>query len=209
MAVYTTVFVAPAAELPAGFCGWKPPLNEPRQRTFLNPYTQEEVTAVTDEPDWPDDSDEFDDPPHYEVVEIHGDYHTYLDQRIPPFVAARPHWCTKGLTDLELEALLAAITGTSNPFPNALYAPPSLSSVLLRLPDALIVELRGADEGRLLELARTWATAMSQPEHTHSVSGHRLNDGWSVDDALLPLQKLAELVKSQRHGESLYLLVEA
>jgi hypothetical protein len=58
-------------------------------------------------------------------------------------------------------------------------------------------------------VAQQWAAAMSTPEHTHSVSGHKLSDGWTPGDALEILRPLADLSKKATAGQQMYLLTEA
>jgi hypothetical protein len=50
---------------------------------------------------------------------------------------------------------------------------------------------------------------MSTPEYTHSVSGMRLSDGWTVSDALAILQPMVALARKAADGQGMYLLVEA
>ncbi len=50
---------------------------------------------------------------------------------------------------------------------------------------------------------------MSMPEYTHSADGsNRLEDDWSVDDALSILTPLGNLAKKAAPGQRLYLLLE-
>ncbi len=59
------------------------------------------------------------------------------------------------------------------------------------------------------QLAQKWAPHMSRPEYTHSADGsNRLQDDWSVRDALSILRPLGDLAKKASSGQRLYLLVE-
>jgi hypothetical protein len=59
------------------------------------------------------------------------------------------------------------------------------------------------------QLAEKWAARMSTPEYTHSADGsNRLQDDWSVDDALSILRPLGDLAKKAIPGQRLYLLLE-
>lgn len=209
MAIYSTFFLAEPSQLPIAFPDWKAPLPEPVTRTTVNPFTREEMTTTTREPEWDDldpDSMEFPEP---QVVAVQGDYRTYLEQRIPPFVRSQPHCCAKNLTLVELEPLIAAATGAADlRLESPLYAHPALSCGLEEFPDDFLIRLKSAKDADLVTIAQQWATTMSTPAYTHSVSGDRLSDGWSCDDALILLKPIADLVKQHAVGQVLYLLTE-
>jgi hypothetical protein len=210
MAIYTTFFLCEPRDLPAAFPGWKLPLTQAVTRTTVNPFTREEITVETHEPEWDDvDPNELR-IPEMGVVAIEGDYGSYLQQRLPPFVQTQPHWCAKGFTSVELKPLVAAATDIEDPkLEYALYAHPSVSATLEQLPDDFVGCLKAADEAELNSIAQKWAATMSTPEYTHSVSGERLEDDWTVDDALSGLRPIAELAKQQHNDQSMYLLTEA
>jgi hypothetical protein len=208
MAIYTTVFLARPLELSAGFPGWKSPLAEPVTRTFMNPFFKTEVTVTTREPEWPE-SEAFV-PPEYGVVAIQGDYGDYLESRIPAFVRSQHHWCGKGLTSVELDPLIAAAMDSEDAkLEPALFAHPSWSSALDEFPGAFVARLQEANEFAVRQLAQKWAKAMSDPQHTHSVNGDRLEPDWTMDEALRPLQSLVRLAKMRSDDERMYLLTEA
>jgi hypothetical protein len=205
MAIYTTFFLADPREVPGGFPGWKPPLPAPVRREFRNPFTKQVVTIETREPEWPDESDVGAAVPQYRAASIQGRYEDYLEGRLPPFVRQRPHWAAKGLTDVELEPLLRAV-GAGAELQSPLYAPPSSGAALLAFPPEFIPKLSACDE---LQVATRWAAAMSTPEHTHSASGHRLNDGWTTDEAAQILVPIVSLARQAAPRQRMYLLIEA
>jgi hypothetical protein len=57
-------------------------------------------------------------------------------------------------------------------------------------------------------LAGSWATRMSAPEFTHSAAGRKLNDGWTIQQAVNTLQELATLAKGCDRGMMMNLLIE-
>lgn len=204
MAIYTTFFLCQPGELPGGFPGWRLPLAKPVRRKFRNPFTGEESVVETREPEWPEEAwneAERD----YQVVAIEGRYEDYLEGRLPPFVRACPHWATKGLTEVELGPLCEAVSvGTE--FVCPIYGPPSSGAVVQQLPPGLPAKLAALD---LKAVAKQWAAAMSTPEHTHSVSGVKLSDGWSAADASAILKPLVALTRQATASQQLYLLIEA
>ena len=210
MAIYTTFFLCESRELHPAFPGWKLPLSEPVSRTRVNPFTREEMTVETREPEW-DDVDPNDMPmPEMGIVAIEGDYETYLQNRIPPFVQSKPHWCAKNLTSVELAPLVAAATGSEEKeLETALYAHPSLSAGIEQFPDDFVTRLKSADESTLYAIAKKWAAEMSTPDFTHSVSGERIKDDMTLDEALSVVRPIADLAKKQENDQSMYLLTEA
>lgn len=210
MAIYSTVFLALPEELPAGFPGWRDPLPEAVTRTFTHPLFQEEVTVSTREPEWPDWNPSRADPPEYRVVAIEGDYGEYLEGRLPSFVRSRAHWCSKGLTSVELDPLIAlALASEAEKLESALFAHPSLPCALDVFPNAFVTLLAEANDFALRRLAQDWARAMSDPQHTHSVSGNRLWPDWTAQDALAPLTPLARLARDGTNNQRMYLFVDA
>lgn len=210
MAFYSTFFLSEPDKLQRGFPGWKLPLPEPVTRKSFNPFTREEITITTRAPEWEDFDPRNMEMPEYQVVAIDGDYETYLEQRIPPFVQSQPHWCAKNLTSVELEPLVACASGVEKTtLQTPLYAHPSLGSGMNQFPEEFVTQLKTADNACLHSLASLWAARMSTPEHTHSVSGTRISDDWTIEDALSLLNPIAALVKRQSDGQALYLLMEA
>jgi len=209
LAIYSTFFLAQPDQLPVAFPDWKPPLPEPVTRKSINPFTREEMTITTCAPEWEGfdpDNMAF---PAPQVVAIEGDYQTYLENRIPPFVQSQPHWCAKNLTNVELEPLVAAATGAPDTkVESALYAHPAIGCGLEQIPDDFIARVKPPSDADLQAIAEQWAKTMSTREHTHSVSGDRLSDDWSVDDALRLLNPIVELLKQHSDAQSLYLLIE-
>jgi hypothetical protein len=72
----------------------------------------------------------------------------------------------------------------------------------------LVIELATADDQALEAIAARWAATMSTPDYTHSVTGEKLEDGWSTADALDVLRPLVGLVRQASSEQRLYLLVE-
>lgn len=209
MAIYSTFFLAEPNQLPPAFPDWKLPLPEPVTRTSVNPFTREEVTIATRAPEWEGFDPERMDFPDPQVVAIEGDYQTYLENRIPPFVQSQPHWCAKNLTNVELDPLVAAATGLDDAkLESALYAHPALGCVIEQFPEHFVAHLKAAADADLSAIARQWAARMSTPEYTHSVSGDRLHDDWSLEDAVNLVNPIAQLVRRHADGQSLYLLIE-
>jgi hypothetical protein len=142
--------------------------------------------------------------PNYQVAVIEGSYEDYLERRLPPFVRSSPHWAAKGLMVTELKPLLE-IAGAPAPIQLSIYHP-SLPAVVERLPEQFLTMLASLDQENV---AQKWAAAMSTPEHTHSVSGLKLSDGWTPGQALEILERLADLSKKASAGQQMYLLTEA
>ncbi|MGN6366808.1 MAG: hypothetical protein ACTHN5_00825 [Phycisphaerae bacterium] len=204
MAIYTTFFLAKPDELQNGFPGWKPPLPVPVRREFRNPFTKQIMIVETREPEWPNAAKETQ-PSQYRAVAIHGNYEDYLEGRLPPFVRECQHWAAKGLTEIELEPLLKAI-GVNIKLDSPLYAPPSSGVVLQEFPPDFLAKLIESDP---LEVTRKWAAEMSGPEHTHSVTGRKLNDGWTTDQASQVFTPIASLARRASLEQRMYLLTEA
>jgi hypothetical protein len=208
VAIYTTFFVCHPKQLVAGFPGWRLPLPKPVKRKFKNPFTGETTTVETREPEWSEDEDADPMDREYQVVAIEGDYGDYLEGRIPSFVQRQPHWAAKGLTEIELSPLFQAM-GVETKFDCPLYGPPSSGAVLQELPSELLPKLAALDAKGLKAVAGKWGAAMSTPEYTHSVTGVKLNDGWSKSDALEILQSIVALAQKTATGQRMYLLIEA
>jgi len=167
------------------------------------------MTITSDAPEWDDLSSADMEMPERQVVAGKGDYETYLEQRIPPFVQSQPHWCAKNLLSVELEPLVTtAIDKEEAKLETALYAHPSLGTEIEQFPDGFLLRVKDADDSLLRSVARNWAACMSTPEFTHSINGERLSDDWTVDDALRILESIAELARQHTDGQSMYLLTE-
>jgi hypothetical protein len=204
MAIYTTFFLGRPEELLGGFPAWQLPLEKAVRREVRNPFTGEVSVIESREPDWPDHpSDETD--LEARVVKIKGNYEDYLESRLPPFVRTCAHWAAKGLTEVEVIPLVKA-AGAAAALEPALYSPPSSGAMLQKLPPEFLAKLGSADQKAL---AKKWATAMSAPEHTHSVTGVKLSDGWTMNEAHELLQPLVALAKKAALGQHMYLLTEA
>jgi hypothetical protein len=207
VAIYTTFFLCNPEQLASGFPGWLPPLPKPVKRQFNNPFTGETTTVETREPEWPETEHAEMMDRDYQVVAIEGNYEDYLEGRLPPFVQRQPHWAAKGLTEIELSPLAQAL-GLEAKFECPLYGPPSLGAGLEELPSELVPKLGSLDQRGLQAVAEKWAASMSTPEYTHSVSGQKLNDGWTATDAIEILQPLVALAR-KGPGQRMYLLIEA
>ena len=179
-------------------------------RTMVNPFTHEEMTVETREPEW-DDVDPNSMPmPEFGVVAIEGDYETYLQNRIPQFVQSKPHWCAKNLTSFELEPLVAVASGADEKeIETALYAHPSLAAGIEQFPIEFVLQLKSADDSTLNTIAERLAAKLSTPDFTHSVSGKRIQDDVTVDEALSVVRPIAELARKQEGNQAMFLLTEA
>ncbi len=209
MAIYSTFFLYDPERLHSAFPDWKLPLPEPVTRTWINPFTQEETTIETRSPEWEDVDPTDIEMPEMQVVSINVDYESYLEGRIPPCVQSQPHWCAKNLTQMELEPLLNAITGTEDQkLETPLYAHPSLGTTIEQFPDAFLAWLEASDESSLPTVAQRWAAVMSTPEFTHSVGGERVVDDWTAEEAMSILKPLAELAKQHDNAQSMFVIVE-
>src|SRR5262245_46388497 len=149
MAIYSTFFACDPTSLAGAFPDWKAPLAVPVQRSFKNPFTGATQLEMTDEPTWEEEPK-----PGWAgralsalglrraapaseramtVVAVRAsDYSSYLESRVPEGVRALPHYCTKGLAQLELEPL-GAVLGVVPALQAALYSRPSASSMLFRI----------------------------------------------------------------------------
>ncbi|HVX09740.1 MAG TPA: hypothetical protein VHC22_00925 [Pirellulales bacterium] len=186
MGIYTTFFVCTPPELAAAFPGWLPPLTTPVKRDTTKPFTGETTTVESREPEWTDDPD--------------------TDSPDLDFVFSHPHWDTKGLTEVELGPLADAL-GLEPKFEYPLYAPPSSHVYLVGLPTELVPKLVSLDANGLEAVAAKWAAAMSTPEYTHSVTGNKLNDGWTPSDAMGILHEFVTLARQASADQRLYLLI--
>ena len=204
MALYSTFFVCDPKAVPRGFPGWRLPLEKPVKREFVNPFTGTKCVVETREPEWPEDQPEettF----VAQVVAREGDYASYLESRLLPYVVSQPHWAAKGLTSVELDPL-CGLVGVAGDLQPAMYAPPSLGSMLYQFPPGFPARMKSLDPS---PLAKRWAQEMSRPEYTHSVSGERVCDDWTIQEALEVLQPLAHLAGRSVPGQEMYLLIEA
>ncbi len=203
VAIYSTFYLAAPDELLDGFPGWKLPLDEPEKREITSFFGGKQ-TIETREPLWDDIAAAEEPASEYGVVAMDGDYADYLEMRLPALVQAAPHWCSKGLTNVELDPL-GTLTDGKPVLEPALFAHPSRGAQLLVLRTAIVDAIVQAPQ----PLAQKWAAHMSTPEYTHSANGsHRLHDDWRVDDALNILQLIGNVAKQAHPGLRLYLLLE-
>jgi hypothetical protein len=207
MAIYTTFFLCKPEELPVGFPGWRLPLAKPVRRKVRNPFTGKMVVIESREPKWPKGAGDEPDR-DYQVVAIEGPYEDYLEDRLPPFVRGCSHWAAKGLTEVELKPFLES-AGVDDRLEPAIYSPPSSSAMVQQLPTELLTKLGSLNQRGLRSVAKRWAAVMSTPEYTHSVSGIKISDGWTVSDAMEIVQPIVELARKAASGQRMYLLIEA
>ena len=207
MAIYTTFFVCRPEELVAGFPGWRLPLAEPVRREVKNPFTGKTVIVHSREPEWPEDSVEDLVSSSRQIFVGSESFEVYLENRLPAFVRARPHWCGKRLTEIEL-GLLGEAAGVETSFECPLYGPHSSPFSLMSIPASLCDQLVACDQQALDAIAEKWASMMSTPEKTHSSTGHKFSDGWTVDHARSVLQPIVAVARQAVEGKCLYLLTE-
>jgi hypothetical protein len=209
MAIYSTFFLCLPAQLQAGFPGWRPPLPQPVSRKVTNPFTRKEMEIFTRAPEWEGVNSGEISLPEYQVTSVTGDYEAYLENRIPAFVRSLPHWCAKNLTSLELEPLISVVTESDDAkMETPIYAHPSLSASVEQFPDNFISRLKETDEDARLQFAQEWSSEMSTPDYTHSISGERVSDNWTIGDAMGILSSICDLANQGMGGEKMYLLVE-
>jgi hypothetical protein len=202
MAIYTTLFLCSPDGLIAGFPGWKPPLGQPVRREFRNPFTGTMTVIETREPEWASEDAVDETISHFREGAVHGGFKDYLESRLSPFVRECPHWAAKGLTDLK--PLLRAVQ-VSDLLEHPIYGPPSRGAMIQQLPREFIDKMANIEQ---TSVAEKWAAEMSAPIHTHSVSGKRINEGWTTDQAMQALSPIVSLVKKATQGQSMYFLVE-
>jgi hypothetical protein len=202
MAIYATFFLCEPTELKVGFPDWRAPLETPIRRETRNPFTGELMIVETREPEWPklDYVPEF----NFQAVEIEDSYEDYLEGRLRPFVRAHPHWAAKGLTPVELHPLLELLD-VRDRIDSAMYSPPSSGDVLEELPQAFMAKLPSLNAATIAE---RWAKALSTPEHTHSVTGIKLSDGWTSSETAAILNPLVALGRQATPEQRMYLLTE-
>lgn len=209
MAIYSTIFLCDPQELLSKFPSWKTPLPEPVIRKIKHPFTQEEITINTREPEWDDNDPATLELPEYKAMEIQGDYQDYLEQRIPPTIRSLSHWSSKNLTMVELNPLVAITCNSPEAtLESALFAPPPLPTGIERFPEGFPGILKAKGDSELRAIAEGWAATMSTPEHTHSVSGDRIHEDWTVEGAFGILQPIFDLAKQQTGGQAMYMLYE-
>jgi hypothetical protein len=203
VAVYSTFFVAAPETLLSGFPGWKLPLDKPVKREIMNFFGEKRIIE-TQEPLWDDVVPGKEPLPEYGVVAVKGDYATYLEGRLPAFVRQAPHWCSNGLTNVELDPL-GELTDGKPALEEGLFAHPSRCAHLLVFRPSIVDGILKTPQ----QLAQKWAARMSTPEYTHSADGsNRLHDDWSVDDALSILRPLGDVARKGSPGQRQYLLLE-
>jgi hypothetical protein len=84
-----------------------------------------------------------------------------------------------------------------------------LGDILQEIPARLCAKLIALDDKGLEAVAKAWAQIMSTPEHTHSVTGKRISEDWTTNDALSLVQPIAALAQHTIGGKGMYLLIEA
>lgn len=207
MAIYSTFFISRPDDLPGGFPGWCLPLPGPVWREVKNPFTGEVSRVESRAPLWPEDDDESFER-DYVVVTGEGSYEDYLEGRLPEFVRAQPHFAAKNLTaEIELEELAQTLGATSE-FKDALFSPPSFGAMLQQLPSDFVSKLAALDPRGLETIAGRWAAVMSTPDHTHTVSGKKISDGWNVSEAQEILEPIVSIARQISADQKMYLLVE-
>lgn len=206
MAVYTTFFLCEPEALPGGFPRWRLPLAQPVERKVKNPGTGETSVIQTREPEWSADlGDGLD--REYKIASMAGSYQAYLEGRLLPFIRGCPHWAAIGLTQVELQPLLHA-TSVQAPLESAIYSSPSSSAMVLQIPSDLLAKLGALDRSGLESIAEHWSKTLSAPEFTHSKSGERISDGWTLGNALETIQAVVSLARKSTDAQRLYVLVE-
>jgi hypothetical protein len=208
MALYSTFFLCEPERLAKGFPDWLPPLPKPVRRKVKNPFTGQPMTIETTAPEWPRDSGAENTATEFSIVAGKGRYEDYLEDRLPAFVRRQPHWCSKGIMNLELDEL--GETFELKPaVEDALFSPPSWGGAQVwHVRPELLTALLALGDEELEARARRWAEAMSTPNHTHTVSGDKISDGWKPSDALRILQPLITLARKAAQGQALYLIIE-
>jgi len=202
VAIYSTFFAAGPDAILSGFPGWKLPLDEPVKREIKDCFGKRVIE--TREPLWEDVVPGQEPALQYGVVAMEGDYNAYLEARLPAFVRKAPHWCSKGLTNVEIDPL-GELTDGLPALVDALFAHPSRSASLSVFRPSIVEEVIRAPQ----VLGHKWAARMSTRNYTHSADGStRVQDDWSVDDALNILTPLGELAEKASPGQRLYLLIE-
>lgn len=161
MAIYTTFFICKPDDLLGGFPGWRLPLAKPIQRQVTNPFTKQSYVIESREPEWSgEETAEQPLAPARVVVSGHGNYEDYLESRLPPLVRSQPHWCAKGLTSIELDAL-GEVIGHDAGLEEALFCPPQFDGGTLQQfrPD-FVSTLASLDDATQNSVANGWAEAM-------------------------------------------------
>jgi hypothetical protein len=202
MAIYTTFFICEPAVLLQEFPGWRPPLDVPIRREICNPFTGETITVESRAPEWPDEEDIAD--LDFHAVEIQGSYDDYLEGRLSTFIRNCPHWASKGLTPVELHPLLDLLD-VKDRIESALYSPPASGNVLEEIPLEFVAKLSSLD---VSAIAERWAAEISTPEHTHSVTGTKISDGWKASEATEILRSLIAISCQATANQRMYLLTE-
>jgi hypothetical protein len=201
MAVYTTFFAAQPSELAGALPGWRQPLPSPVKRTRVNPFTRQPQTYESWEPE------------HIEprptplanprVIEMRGDYPTYLRERLPAGMRTWPHFPTKGVLSPHVAQLLALVGGRAEErLVPALFPPGGSASgtTLDVLPAWAIDTLADVQRDAIPSLSKQLATA----------KGWFADEGWGVEGCAGLLEGLHALAFKARDGvRRLYLLTEA
>jgi hypothetical protein len=200
MTMYSTLFLAEPSALAPAF------------QTWLTCHSQKRNVAG-----WPSANED-----NREIAETESNRRTpdrairspdsypgYLELRIPTFVQNQSHWCAKNLCSVELNPLILAATGVDTlKLESALVFRETASAILEVFPNDFVVSLQRASEFVIRHGAAKWAAMMSTPQFTHSVSGVRVEDDWTVEGALHLLRPIVELSRAKTNNQHLYLLVE-
>jgi hypothetical protein len=135
------------------------------------------------------------------LVHGHGDYHDYLEARVPAIVRANPHRCLKSIDLTVLSSLFATVTGADeNELLGARPArlPPhgGVAAALDILPPRFTAQLAVMPVDERGKHALKWSEAEEL-------------EGVGADDVAAVLDDLCELAKdAEGTGKHLYLLTE-
>jgi hypothetical protein len=72
---------------------------------------------------------------------------------------------------------------------------------LREFPPDLISRLYKIDQA---EVAKRWAAEMPTAEHTHSVTGEKLYEGWTTEPASQISGSIVSLARKAIHGQRMY-----
>jgi len=133
---------------------------------------------------------------------------SHFERRISPFESL-PHLCSKGLTNVEMEPLVAAILNIEEQdLEPALYAHPSFGQSIVGFPEAFVRSLQSAAESILRKFAESSSAKMWAIENGLSGGSKANRDFWTTDQALTILKPIAELARQRTSCQSMYLLMK-
>ncbi len=201
MAVYTTFFVATRSELEGALPDWRRPLASPVKRTRINPLTKQLQVYDSWEPE--EVRSERIPAAKPRVVEMRGDYQTYLKERLPVALRTLPQLPTKGVLSPHVEQLLAVVAGRPEERLLPALFPPG-----------------GSATGKTLDGLPSWGVDALAAIGRHAILsiGQRLvanegwfsDEGWPADACATLLQGLNSLAAQARDAKrGIYLLTEA